>query len=106
MECFCCRSEGLKLARRVNLRECPASDQSFTSPDDPKSIRYTESATYRPAVVCQACYSLLDSPNGTAVIAGTNWNINGVSRGDKATVYDEAKYEAFQAKERGKLGLE
>jgi hypothetical protein len=62
--------------------------------------------TYRWAVVCQACYSVLDNECGLAEVAGRPFNIAGGSREDKAATVDEVKYRKFLVKEAVKLGLD
>ena len=63
--------------------------------------------TYRWAFICHACYRMLDNEIGVADIPGHGkFNLAGKSRGDKATIVDEAKYESFQRKEAERMGLD
>ena len=61
--------------------------------------------TYRWAVICQACYSALDTDIGIGEVAGRGFGLAGASRGDKATTIDEATYQEFQRREAAKLGI-
>ncbi len=56
--------------------------------------------------MCLACYRTLDNHNGNAEIGAKAFNIAGASRGDKAAIIDETKYEKWQKRERAKLGLD
>jgi hypothetical protein len=62
--------------------------------------------TYRWAVICNACYRILDNVCGVDEIAGKAWGIAGASRGDKAAVLDERKYAAWQHREAQELVLD
>jgi hypothetical protein len=96
----------VKSARKVKLRVPRDYDPQLGGPDSPAYQAYVEETTFRWAVVCQACYSLLDNATGLAEIAGKPFNIAGASRGDKAATIDEAKYQAFRRLEAQKLGLD
>jgi hypothetical protein len=78
----------------------------FSTPDDPAYKSYQENATFRSAFVCPACYVILDSVDGTGEIGGRVYGISGQSRGGRAVLYTEAKYEAFQRKRASELGIE
>jgi hypothetical protein len=75
-------------------------------PDSPAYQCFVKELTYRWAFSCQACYVTLDNESGLAEVGGRGFNLAGVSRGDKAAVLDEAKYQAFQRKEAAKMGLD
>lgn len=62
--------------------------------------------TFRWAVLCLGCYRRLDNECGAGEIGGRLFNLAGSSRGDKAAVLNEAKYQARQRQEAAKLGLE
>ena len=103
MICYCCGRE-LSSARKVKLR--PWLDG--WGPGGPDSAAYksfVEEMTYRWAVICQACYSILDNYSGRAEVSGRLFNLAGASRGDKARTIDEAKYRKFRRREADKLGL-
>jgi len=109
MRCYCCDAE-ISLARKVKLRrlidwEPSTTDVSDWTETDWKAYRvYKEQLTYRWAFVCHVCYRLLDNNCGAAEIGARVFNIAGASRHDKAAVINEAKYQAFQKREAGKLG--
>ena len=107
MRCYCCDLE-LKIARKVKLRsgDFDSYDPSMGGPDSPANHRYVEDLTYRWAFICNECYRTLDNYEGRARIAGKFYNIAGASRGDKAAVVNQAKYEKFQRAEASKLGLD
>jgi hypothetical protein len=56
-------------------------------------------------VICQACYSILDSWIGVAEISGKSFNIAGASRKDRAATIDERRYREFRRREAEKLGM-
>ena len=102
MPCHCCRQDAA-LVRRVGIRgdvdAIPA--EGFSSPDDPAYIAYEEACTYRAAFVCLDCYRILDSISGRGRIGGQVFNIDGRSRNGRATLYDKAKYAAYQKRRGG-----
>jgi hypothetical protein len=76
-----------------------------TAPDDPAYRFYAKEMTYRWAFICQACYRILDNEVGLAEIGAKTFNLAGASRGDKAAIVDEAKYQAFQRRQAENMGL-
>jgi hypothetical protein len=106
VRCYCCDRD-VPVARKAKIRPWLDTDLSHTTgPDDPAYIQYREQMTYRWAVVCNACYRILDNRSGLDEINGKLWNIAGASRGDKAAVLDERKYAVWQRREAQKLGLD
>ena len=105
MRCYCCETD-MALARKVKLRpwrdDCPAA----SGPNSAAYLSYLEDMTYRWAVICQACYAQLDNATGLAAIGTRAFNLAGASRGDKAAVLNEAKYQAFQRRQAALLGLD
>jgi hypothetical protein len=95
----------MALARKVKLRAW-RPDFAPAGPDSAAYLSYREDTTDRWAVVCQACYGCLDNAIGLGVIGDRGFNLAGASRGDKAAVINEAKYQAFQQREARKLGLD
>ncbi len=68
---------------------------------------YCEDRTFRWAFICNACYRQLDNEIGVTEISGSgHFNLAGASRGDKAPVVDEAKYQQFQRRQAEQMGLE
>ncbi len=104
MHCDGCDSE-IALARKVKLRpwrqDCPAR-----GPNSAAYLSYVEDLTFRWAVVCQACYGRLDNAIGVAVVGDRAFNLAGASRGDKAAVLNDAKYQALQRRQAAQLGLD
>jgi hypothetical protein len=106
LRCFCCDAE-IALARKVKIRPWIELDPTrLPAPDSAAYHSYVQQMTYRWGFVCIPCYRLLDNESGLAEVGSKQLNIAGQSRGDKAPVVDQAKYEAFQRKEAAKLGLE
>jgi hypothetical protein len=105
MRCYCCDRK-IALARKVKLRPFRDFDPRQGGPNSAAYQSYLKDLTFRWAFVCQVCYAILDNRTGAAEIETRVFNIAGVSRGDKAPVVDEAKYQAFQRREAGKMGLE
>lgn len=101
MRCYCCDAE-VKIGRKVKLRPWrdfdPEKEQGYEF--------YEKEMTYRWAFVCLQCYRNLDSADGRAMILGKAFNIAGASRGDKASVIDEKKYQTWQRLEAEKMGLQ
>jgi hypothetical protein len=62
--------------------------------------------TYRWAFICPRCYATLDNEEGRAAIRTRVFNLAGASRGGKAAVVDEAKYQEFQSREAERVGLD
>jgi len=104
MTCYCCARE-MTSARKVKLRPWRDYEVSQGGPDSAAYKSYEEEMTFRWAVICQACYSTLDSYSGLAEVSGRLFNLAGASRGDKAATIDEAKYRRFQRREAEKLGI-
>src|SRR4051812_38230145 len=107
MKCHCCDRE-LPLLRHVQLRGGPTAvpPGGFRAPDDPAYIRYREEHTYRSAFVCPACYDVLDSVTGMGEIGGRVYNIAGRSRGRKAPLYNQVKYDAFMRRKAREMGID
>lgn len=105
MRCYCCTAE-VPIARKVKLRPAPTGEERFTDPASAAYQSYRENMTYRWAVICISCYRALDNYCGVADIGAKTFNIAGTSRGDKAAVVDEAKYQAFRRREAEKMGLD
>jgi hypothetical protein len=74
--------------------------------DDPAYAFYEKAMTYRWAVICQDCYAQLDNAVGVVAIGARLFNLGGVSRGDRAPVLNEAKYQAFQRRQAAQMGLQ
>lgn len=104
MNCYCCGRE-IATARKVKIRGWPDVHGPF-EPNSPASASYVEELTYRWAVICQPCYSILDNWIGQAKIDGKSYNIAGASRVDRAATIDAEKYRKFQQKEAAKLGID
>src|SRR5207237_4086045 len=104
MQCYCCAAE-MAEARKVKLRvwrEC----NPLQMVNQAAYLSYKEETTFRWAIICQACYGQLDNAIGMAAIAGRTFNLAGASRGDKAALLDEAKYQAFLRRQAAQLGLD
>lgn len=104
MKCYCCDCE-MNIARKVKLRVIVDDGNGYDGPDDPRYIVYRKQMTFRWSVICLNCYSILDNYYGCAEIGVKEFNLAGQSRGDKAAVINEEKYQKWQAKEAAKLGL-
>ena len=104
MRCYCCEAE-IRLARKVKLRPWREMEVPATGPDDPAYVFYVKEMTFRWAFLCLACYRTLDNEMGLAEIGGHALNLAGASRGDKAPIVDEAKYQAFQRKQAERMGF-
>ena len=104
MDCFCCR-ENVAKGRHVKLR----GDVRQGMPDAPflsaAYIAYEESTTYRSTFVCESCYGVLDSTDGTGTFLGNTYGIAGASRGGKAPKYRAERYAAFRLRQAIKHGL-
>lgn len=105
MKCYCCDRE-MTLARKVKLRPWRAHDPRSGGHDSPAYQSFREEMTFRWAVICQACYSILDNIGGLAEIGRDTFNLAGSSRGDRAATIDEGQYRKFRVKEAAKLGLD
>ena len=106
MRCWCCDRE-IHLARKVKLRPWREFvPQGEMRADDPAYAFYEKEMTYRWAVICQGCYAQLDNEVGVAAIGERLFNLAGVSRGDRAPVLNEAKYQAFQRRQAAQMGLQ
>ncbi len=104
IQCYCCATE-MARAREVKLRVWHNGNPTW-SPNSAAYLSYKEDMTYRWAVVCQACFQRLDNESGVAEIGGRLFNLAGASRGDKAAVLNEAKYQAFQRRQAAQWGLD
>jgi hypothetical protein len=105
MQCYCCDQE-MSLARKVKLRVLREYDPNQGGPDSAAYQAYREEMTFRWTVICLGCYMRLDNDTGVAEINGREFGLAGSSRGDKATVVNEARYRAFQTREAEKLGID
>ena len=104
MDCFCCR-ENVATGRHVKLRGDVRKGESLAHLDEAGYIAYQEDTTYRSSFVCESCYGVLDSSDGTGTILGNTYGIAGASRGNKAPVYTAEKYEAYRLCQASKHGL-
>ena len=100
MVCYCCNRD-VAIVHRVSLRGDPTvmPPEGFASPDSPAYQTYVKESTYRPAFICPACYHALDNELGIAGINGRVFNLAGRSRGAKAPVYDQSKYDEYERRE-------
>ncbi len=73
--------------------------------DEAAYIAYQEDTTFRSSFVCEGCYGVLDSSDGTGTILGNTYGIAGASQGNKAPVYTAEKYEAYRLRQARKHGL-
>lgn len=113
MKCFCCDSDH-PLLYHVKLRGDvqipggggPGNPAPFTGPNDPAYQAYTNNGTYRSAFICPKCYTTLDNDYGVTEIGNRTYGIAGASRGQRAALYDEKKYAAFQKRQAAKMGIQ
>jgi hypothetical protein len=106
MRCFCCDRD-TPLVRKVDIRTFVELDpDNLPSPDSAAYHSYVEQVTYRWGFICLPCYRQLDNELGAAQIGANTFTIAGRSRGNKAPVFDQAKYEKFQRREAGDLGID
>lgn len=106
MRCYCCEQE-IALARKVKLRPIRHFEASQGGADSVAYQSYCEEMTFRWAFICNACYRKLDNEIGVAEIIGRGqFNLASVSRRDKATTVNEAKYQQFQRQQAERMGLE
>ena len=105
MRCYCCDKE-TSVARKVMLRPWREIDPSLGGPESAAYLSYKEEMTFRWAFICHTCYRTLDNEMGVAEVGSRCFNLAGASRGDKAAVVDETKYQAFQRREAAKMGLD
>ena len=104
VRCFCCDAE-MKLARKVKLqawREYCAEAGGLASA---AYTSFREEMTFRWAFVCLACDRGRDTTFGVGEVGGRLFNLAGASRGDRAAVVNEAKYQAFQRRQAAAMGL-
>ncbi len=104
MRCYCCAA-AMALARKVKLRPY-RDDVPQGGPNSAAYRSFVEDLTFRWAVICQACYGRLDNEIGVGAIGDRLFNLAGASRGDKAAVLNEAKYQAFQRRQAAQLGID
>ncbi|MCI0460287.1 MAG: hypothetical protein L0Z62_25320, partial [Gemmataceae bacterium] len=104
MRCYCCAAE-MALARKVKLRPF-RDDIPQGGPNSVAHQSFLKDLTFRWAVICQACYGRLDNEIGVGAIGDRLFNLAGASRGDKAAVLNEAKYQAFQRRQAAQLGID
>ncbi len=64
MDCFCCR-ENVAQGRHVKLRGYVRKGFQIAHLDEAAYIAYQEAATLRSSFVCEGCYGVLDSSDGT-----------------------------------------
>jgi hypothetical protein len=105
MRCYCCDAE-IFLARKVKLRPYLVPDGPPGPPESAAYHSYCQEMTFRWAFICHTCYRTLDNEMGVAEVGSRCFNLAGASRGDKAAVVDETKYQAFQRREAAKMGLD
>ena len=105
MRCWCCDRE-IRLARKVKVRPWRQYDLQESQADAAAYAFYEKEMTYRWAVICQGCYARLDNAVGVAAIGTRMFNVAGASRGDRAPVLDEAKYQAFERRQAARMGLQ
>ena len=126
IECHTCGGR-VSWVRSVKIRgdvgrESKQLVQRYKDPNHiPESAyaQYRRNTDYRRAFICESCYKILDGlseteqglvSTGVAEIIGEwgpkTWNLAGVSRGDKAAVYDYAKWLAFQRRKAGEMGID
>jgi len=111
MQCYCCEAP-IKLAKKVKIRRVrELSPEAIADPAKAVAsgayTAYREEMTYRWAVICLACYRILDNEVGMGEVPGRGiFGLAGASRVDKARVMNEAQYRAFQRKEAAKLGID
>lgn len=105
MDCFCCKSI-IEIARKVKVRRLIKFDPKRGGSGSPHYMAYIEETTYCWSVICNPCYILLDSPDGTCVIDEKRFNIAGSSRFDRARTIRTDEYVKWQKKEAAKLGLD
>jgi hypothetical protein len=104
VRCYGCDGE-IGLARKVKLRPWREMAVPPAGPDHAAYNFCVKEMTYRWAFLCLACYRTLDNEMGLAQIGGKTLNLAGASRGDKAPLVDEAKYQAFQRKQAERMGF-
>ena len=104
MDCFCCR-ENVAKGRHVKLRGDVRKGFQIAHLDEAAFIAFQEDTTYRSSFVCESCYGVLDSSDGTGTILGNTCGIAGASRGNKAPGYTAEKYEAYRLRQARKHGL-
>ncbi|HUU82990.1 MAG TPA: hypothetical protein VM243_05740 [Phycisphaerae bacterium] len=79
-------------------------------PDDRLYEQYERQMAFRRAFICERCYKALDTHYGTGAItaAGTakRYSLSGDCRGGKAAVYDHAKWQRYQQRKAGELGID
>jgi hypothetical protein len=85
MDCFCCR-ENVAQGRHLKLRGDVRKGFQIAHLDEAAYIAYQEDTTYRSSFVCEGCYGVLDSSDGTGTIQGSSYGIAGASRGNKVSV--------------------
>ena len=105
MQCYACDSK-ISKARKVKLRVVKNFDPRLGGPDSAAFISYKEDTTFRWAVICEECYCCIDNYCGVEAIGFNSFNLAGVSRAEKATIIDEAKYFEFQRREAMKLRID
>lgn len=106
MRCYCCESE-VDQACHAKLRgDVSSPEGKFKSPDDPAYGAYVKNATFRSAFICSNCYEILDNDYGFGEIGGRMYGLAGASRGGKAALYNEKKYQAFQKRKAAELGID
>lgn len=102
-----------------SLQQYMAADNRASAADaDPQAqeqaiaacVAHAESAKYRRAFVCPACYEKLDSSFGVAAIQTPGgvkrFGIAMQSRGGKATEYDHPRWQRYQQQQAAKMGLD
>ena len=123
MRCQTCQRD-VRLVRSVMLRRHGDDDfrRLFARFPNPNILRsnevaefdrlysqYERNTQFRRTFICECCYRAFDTHSGVGVIEVNGqrqaFNLAGASRGDKAAIYDEAKYKRFQQKKAAEMGL-
>jgi len=89
----------------VKLRGVVRRGSSLAHLDEAAYIAYQEDTTFRSSFVCEGCFGVLDSSDGTGTIQGSSYGIAGAYRGNKAPVYTAENYEAYRLRLARKHGL-
>jgi len=113
ISCHTCGAQ-VAVVRSVRLRQCVSWRPDPNVIDDQNHrahLQYARNMQFRRAFICQACYAVLASNGyGVGAVRTTTgetkeYNLSGESRGDKAAVYDYAKWLRYQKRTAGKMGL-
>ncbi len=94
MDCFCCR-ENVAQGRHVKLRGDVSKEFQIAHLDEAAYIAYQEDTTFRSSFVCEGCYGVLDSSDGTGTILGNTYGIAGASHTETETAMTRTKPKLF-----------